>query len=65
MTANLIGQTLGKYRILAEIGRGGMGVVYNAHDTALDCPVAIKVLDPLLARDREFVQRFLREAQAA
>jgi serine/threonine protein kinase len=64
MEPKLIGQTLGKYRILAEIGRGGMGVVYKAHDTTLDCPVAIKVLDPLLARDQEFVQRFLREARA-
>jgi serine/threonine protein kinase len=62
---HLIHQTLSKYRILEEIGRGGMGVVYKAHDTVLDRPVAIKVLAPHLTWDQEFVQRFLREARTA
>ena len=65
MQLNLIGQTLGKYRILEEIGRGGMGVVFKAHDTVLDRLVAIKVLAPHLTWDQEFVQRFLQEARAA
>jgi serine/threonine protein kinase len=65
MSFNLIGQTLGKYRILEEIGRGGMGAVYKAHDTILDRLVAIKILAPHLTWDQEFVQRFLHEARAA
>jgi serine/threonine protein kinase len=65
MELKLIGQTLGKYRILEEIGRGGMGVVYKAHDTVLDRLVAIKVLAPHLTWDQEFVQRFRHEARAA
>ena len=56
---------LGRYRLEAEIGRGGMGIVYLAHDTMLDRPVAIKVLLPQLAADGQFVQRFTREAQMA
>ena len=65
MSSSLIGQTLGKYRILEKIGRGGMGVVYKAHDTVLDRLVAIKVLAPHLTCDQEFVKRFLREARSA
>lgn len=58
-------QTLGKYHILEEIGRGGFATVYRAEDTALGREVALKVLDPLLMRDQAFVTRFQREARAA
>ena len=57
--------TLGPYAIRAELGRGGMGVVYTAHDPRLDRQVAIKVLPPDLIRDDTAKQRFLQEAQAA
>ena len=53
------GATLGPYAILAELGHGGMGVVYTAHDPRLDRQVAIKVLPPDLSRDDTAKQRFL------
>ena len=62
---NLIGKTLGKYQVLEEIGRGGMGAVYKGYDPHLGRPVAIKVLAPHLVWEQEFVSRFLREARAA
>ena len=62
---NLVDKTLGSYQILQEIGRGGMGVVYRAYQPSLNRYVAIKVLPPALAYDRELVERFLREARAA
>ena len=52
----------GTYRLLHEISRGGMGVVYRAEDLALERPVAIKMLRPDLAEDREFVERLRDEA---
>lgn len=61
----LIGNPLGKYKILTEIGRGGMGAVYKGYDPALDRYVAIKVLAPHLVWEQAFVERFLREARAA
>ena len=56
MTMAGLPDTIGAYRVEQEIGRGGMGIVYRAHDTKLDRAVAVKVLpDELLedaARDR-------------
>ncbi|MDY7076981.1 MAG: protein kinase [Chloroflexota bacterium] len=65
MENNLLGTRLGKYQIHAEIGRGGMGTVYKGYDPALDRYVAVKVLAPHLVWEKEFVERFLREARAA
>jgi len=58
-----VSQQLGKYHILDEIGHGGFGVVYKAHDPGLDRIVALKVLAPYLRDDPGFVTQFHREAQ--
>jgi len=62
---NLIGKQIGSYQIVEELGRGGMAVVYRAYQPSLNRHVAIKVLPPQLGFDRQFVDRFLREARAA
>jgi non-specific serine/threonine protein kinase len=54
---------IGSYPITAELGRGGMGVVYLAEDPRLKRPIAIKVLPQAVAGDREWLARFEREAQ--
>ena len=59
------GSTLGPYTITAELGHGGMGVVYTAQDPRLKRQVAIKLLTADLTRDEAAKQRFLQEAQAA
>ena len=59
------GSHLGPYRIVSQLGQGGMGVVYRATDPRLKRTVAIKLLPPDLTRDETAKQRFLQEAQAA
>src|SRR5262245_1849997 len=61
----LVGQQLGHYQIIRELGRGGMGVVYLAQDTTLDRPVALKLLPSYLTSDPERLRRFEREARSA
>src|SRR5438309_7444257 len=66
MTAplQLVGQVLGHYRIIEQIGAGGMGIVYRAHDEQLDRDVALKVLFAGMLADESARKRFRKEALA-
>ena len=61
----MISATIGRYQIVEELGRGGMGIVYKGHDPVLERPVAIKILSQQLVQNSEAKDRFIREAQAA
>ena len=58
-------QKLGGYELISKLGQGGMGAVYKARQENMDRTVALKVLPKSLAKDDEFISRFLREARAA
>src|SRR5688572_3089870 len=59
----MIGQSIGPYEVLAELGKGGMGEVYRARDARLGRDVALKILPALVADDPDRLARFRREAQ--
>ena len=59
------GKELGKYRLIRQLGEGGMGVVWEAEDSTLGRRVALKVLSEDIAENAEALQRFQREARAA
>jgi serine/threonine protein kinase len=61
----LVGQTVSHYKVLDQIGGGGMGLVYRAQDLKLDRHVALKFLPPELTRDPNARQQFRHEAKAA
>lgn len=63
MAASLIGQQLGKYKIVSMIGHGGMASVYKAYQQDLGRHVAVKVLPPHPGRDQQFTERFQLEAR--
>jgi len=65
MATNFAGREIGPYRIIREIGKGGMSRVYLAMDTSKDREVALKIMTPEAAEDEDYVRRFQREIDIA
>src|ERR1700691_1939596 len=61
----MIGKTVGHFRVIEEIGSGGMGIVYKAQDLSLDRIVALKSLSPSVTDDEEAAARLIQEARTA
>src|SRR5690349_9822891 len=61
----MLGETVGSYRVVRELGRGGMGVVYEAEHLTLGSRAAVKVLLPKYSADERLLGRFFNEARAA
>ncbi len=61
----LVNRTISHYKIISQLGAGGMGEVYLAQDTKLDRKVALKILPAEVAANRDRMERFVREAKAA
>jgi serine/threonine protein kinase len=59
----VIGQNVGPYRVMEQLGQGGMATVYKAYHASLDRYVAMKVLHPAFREDPSFTARFTREAR--
>jgi serine/threonine protein kinase len=62
---NLISALEGRYQVLKELGRGGMGIVFQAHDKQLNEQVALKIISPMLSNDPESLERLKREVSSA
>jgi hypothetical protein len=63
MTSRQEGMTLGPYRIVEQVGLGGMATVYKAYQPSMDRYIALKILPAHYARDPKFIERFIREAR--
>ena len=61
---SMIGQTLGQYQLVDQLGQGGMATVYQAYQPSLNRSVAVKVLPPYFLHEPGFAERFIREARA-